>query len=286
MAVQKIHLKLHKSLAINVKNILYKFNPNLPEITITKRLPDNEIEIEFKVPSEIGERAIRKFAASGFTVKPIDAFTKNILFQSANVLKNTYASPGFVLKDKERTGNVNEKQFKELTEYVNSFLEHKKKIPKENQTVLKNSINLYIDKLRKDAYFNKSRAYENIQKLIEIASDKKLKSSTFFEVSKSAGLAAISVSCERSQNIGELINICKNRDVHCLVNAKAAAKFSELVFKDKVAYETEISIAVKKLNSRWLSTVWSTSESDLSEKEIKNFKKLQKFIKGKRDEKK
>jgi len=279
MAFQKIVLKISKKSAIEVKNILYRFNSTLPEINITEKISDDEIEIEFKTPKEISNRVIQKFLHSGFTVKPIDSYTKKILLQVANEVGNSFASHGFVLPDKL---DVNKKDFKQLAKIAKDFLDGKKKLTADNRESINDSINFYIDKLSKDAYFSQSKAYDNIQELLAIASNKKLLSSKLFEIAKSAGFVAINISSENSQNVGELINICNTKGIDYLVNAKAAAKFADTVLNDEPFYRTDISIAIKRLNTRWLSTIWDAVENDLSEDEIKNFKKLQSFIQGKR----
>jgi len=281
MALQRIVLTINKKSAIDVKNILYKFTSTIPQINITKLINEEEVEIEFKVPFEISEPLLKKFIRLNLNIKPIDSHTKNILFQSANELKDSFSSPGFVLPDNPDV-KVNSQKFKEMSEFVKKFLGNKVKITDDNRLLIKNSLTMYIDKLRKDAYFNKSKSYDNINELLRIAKDKKLKSSSLIDIAKNAGLTAIALSAERPQNVGELINICNNRNVHCSVNAKAAAKFGEIVFKDEKLYETDILIAVKKLNTRWLTTILDATEKDLTSDEITNFKKLKSFIEGKR----
>ncbi len=280
MALQKIVLTISKKSAIEVKNILYKFSSTLPQINIVKRLSDDEIEIELKLPEEISRNAIKKFASSGFAVKPIDVYTRKILFQNKSETTSSFSSPGFVLPDKIGENKETTKDRLELAETVKMILQGKNKITASNQKSIKNSLNFYIDKLRKEAFLKKSKTNDNIKRLLEIASNKMIASSPILNVAKSAGFSAIDVCAENTLNVGELLNICNNRDLHCTVRAKAVAKFSKVVFEDESFYESDLTIAVKRLNTRWLNTILDESSKDLTEDEVENFEKLQSFIKG------
>jgi len=282
MALQKIVLTITKQSATEVKNILYKFNSTLPKINILDKISVDEIIIEFKVPREICNKVIKKFVVSGFSVKPIDVYTRKILFEIDKNTKNKYLASDSEVSNKKENNTVTPKTGKEIISSVQKFLDGQNKITPDNQETVRNTFDFYINKLIEDSVTSHSKAYDNIAKLIEIASNKKLLSSSSFTISKTAGFSAVNICALDPLNVGELVNICNNRSVNSTVRAKAASKFAEVVFQDKDFYETDLSIAVKKLNTRWLMTILDATEKDLTSDEITNFKKLKSFIEGKR----
>jgi len=281
MALQRIVLTITKKSAPEVKNILYKFNSVLPKINILDKISDNEIIIEFKIPREICGKVINKFVASGFLVNPIDVYTRKILFNIDKNIKNEYLTSDFDTPEKKKDSIANPSTEKEIISTAEKFLNGQTKITPSNQETVKSTFDFYINKLIEGAVTSHSKAYDNIGKLIEIASNKKLLSSSAFSISKNAGCSAINVCALDPLNVGELVNICNNRNINSTVRAKSAAKFAEIVFQDKDTYKTDLSIAAKRFNTRWLTTLLETTEKDLSVDEITNFKKLKSFIEDK-----
>lgn len=140
-----------------------------------------------------------------------------------------------------------------------------------------------IDTAFQDGLRNQIEIDNSIEKLIEIASDKNLKVLNKIDELKRAGFLAIELCTQRRDNYSDLIHIANNSSLHNIINIKAAIRFSQLILSDTEQYDEEIQLAVRKLNTRWLSIAMDIVEKDLSDAEVTEFKKFFNFIVTKRN---
>jgi len=115
-------------------------------------------------------------------------------------------------------------------------------------------------------------------KLIEIASDKVLKTMNLIDLLKQAGIYAVDLCTRNKKLTGELIYIANNNSVHNLVSVKAAVTFGDIVLSDPLTYDEELHMAVKDLNVRWLSIAVNVVWNDLDQKEKEKFDALVNYI--------
>ncbi|MBL1212490.1 MAG: hypothetical protein HND52_03915 [Ignavibacteriae bacterium] len=143
-------------------------------------------------------------------------------------------------------------------------------------------INRAIDIAVIEAKNDKALINRSIKRLIEIASDKKIKSLNKINLLKRAGFEAIELCATDWETIKDLINIANNNQLHNLVNIKSAIKFYEVAFGNRTKYKNEIDAAVKKLNIRWLTIVLDVVENSLTQYEKSQLDSLIDAIKIKR----
>jgi hypothetical protein len=130
-----------------------------------------------------------------------------------------------------------------------------------------------------EAKNDKALIKRSIKKLIQIVSNKKIKSLNKISLLNRAGIEAIELCAEDWDSVKELINISNNNKLQNIVNVKAAIKFYDIVLSNKTKYKNEFDLAVKNLNIRWLIIVLEIVENNLTEEEISKVQNLIDIIK-------
>lgn len=126
-----------------------------------------------------------------------------------------------------------------------------------------NAILININNATKSKY----KVVESITALTKISSDKNLRALNKIDLMLSAGLAAIKICGSDNDTVENLITIINNNAVPNIIVAKAASKFSEIVFGNEKKYTDDLLYAAKNLNVRWLKISLDIISYKLSEKE-------------------
>ncbi len=145
------------------------------------------------------------------------------------------------------------------------------------------SIHNAIDNAVKRAETHKYELGKIIDKLIEIASDKILKGVIEQSVVKNAALKAIKICEDHPAFLTKLLEICNNSALHNYANIQAAVVFSKISFKNLDKYEAELKLAVKELNTKWLTTALDTVNEDFLLIELEHFEGLVEYIEIQRE---
>jgi hypothetical protein len=165
---------------------------------------------------------------------------------------------------------------------VSKNINNEKEIVEKASNNIDYCINRAIDIAVLETKSDKALIKRSLKKLIEIASDKKIKSLNKISLLKRAGAEAIDLCVTDWETIKDLINIANNNQVHNTVNIKAAIKFYEVAFSNTTKYKNEIDAAIKKLNIRWLMIALDVVENSLTEYEKSQLDSLIETIKKKR----
>ncbi len=119
---------------------------------------------------------------------------------------------------------------------------------------------------------NRSQVDEAIKKLKEIITDKGIKSIVTEDLATAAGHALLILCTE--QDPEELINIINLLNAQQRVNVMAAARLSELIFKEKEVDLELLKISIQKVNVRFLMLCMDTVEALVPEETIVKVNKL------------
>ncbi len=139
-----------------------------------------------------------------------------------------------------------------------------------------------IDDLVVEGITNKELADGSIKKLIQIATDKKLRVARDVSFMKEAGLSAIDIAANFNETVYHLIDIANNNSLHHSVTIAAVIKLSGLIFEDEELFADEIEISLRKISVRWLNIAYDVAFPDLSDEEKEKFNKFVDFINSKR----
>jgi len=274
MAFERIILSVKQGEVSKVKNILYNVFTNLPTIKVLTS-SEKILEIEFKIPSEYQKKILHKFVNQNIEVIPYNTQTKKILFeiQAGEEESSSHFSSGILDKDKPKSVSSLDNILKSIERYLSG-----KQRTQELRDEISKTLTSHLNELRKEALIRKFSAENNIPMFVEIATNSKLKMIRLEPIMKRAGEIAIEVCAHYPEFVGELIHICNNRNVHNVISIRAAAKFAEIAFGDPIKYDTEIIIAVKRLNTKWLATAYDVAQFDLRAKQKENFDKMMEYV--------
>lgn len=139
-----------------------------------------------------------------------------------------------------------------------------------------------IEKAYHKALEKKYEVPKSFTRLIEISTDNKLKTLQFTELLKYSGARAVSISALHKEHFKKLIQLCNDSKLLNYVNIKAAVKFSEIALQNPEQYRSEIDLAIRELNIKWLQIVFDIASNEFSEEEQKQFNQLLDFIRTKR----
>jgi len=160
---------------------------------------------------------------------------------------------------------------KDSLSYETKFIEMAVQlIPKAVQNLVETAYN--------DGLTNQANVNAAINTLIDVASDKELMALQKLEFMKLAGMNVIDLCEKNPAHLDRLLEVCNHAGMPRIVNIKATAKFSEIVFKDEGRYYGSLSNAVKMLNVKWLEISYEEIKYDLNAKEDKAYKNLIEYV--------
>lgn len=160
---------------------------------------------------------------------------------------------------------------KDTLSYETKFLEMAVElIPKAVQNLIETAYN--------DGLLNQTNVGMSINTLMDVASDKELMAMQKLEFMKLAGMNIIDLCEKNPAHIDRLLDICNHSGMPRIINIKATAKFSEIVFRDEGRFYGSLSNAVKMLNVKWLEISYEEIKYDLNAKEDKAYKNLIEYV--------
>lgn len=121
-------------------------------------------------------------------------------------------------------------------------------------------------------------ADEGINKLMIIAEDKVLDAEGYQKSMRDAALKAIRLCTIYSDNLYKLIKIANNSKMPKEACVKAAAYLGQTIFEQKEKFYADLADAEKKLNIRWLETVFELVSNSLNDRELSGYKKITNHI--------
>lgn len=144
------------------------------------------------------------------------------------------------------------------------------------------SVFISIEKAYHKALEKKYEIPKSFSRLIEISTDNRLKTLQFTELLKYAGARAVNISALQKEHFRKLIQLCNDSKLINYVNIKAAVKFSEIALKDPEQYRSEIELAERELNIKWLQIVFDIASVEFNEEEQNQFNELIEFVRARR----
>ena len=121
---------------------------------------------------------------------------------------------------------------------------------------------------------------EGVKILLAMATDTDLKYLKQDELMMQAANVGFELCTKNNEAISNLIKISNQKNVDYLINLKAAAKFSEIALGDENKYKSQIKIATRELNVRWIMNLVEPFRDKLSDEENENIDKLVEYIKS------
>ncbi|MDP2037158.1 MAG: hypothetical protein Q8L04_07215 [Ignavibacteria bacterium] len=121
---------------------------------------------------------------------------------------------------------------------------------------------------------------EGVKILLAMATDTDLKYLKQDELMMQAANVGFELCTKNNEAISNLIKISNQKNVDYLINLKAAAKFSEIALGDENKYKSQIKIATRELNVRWIMNLVEPFRDKLSDEENENIDKLVEYIKN------
>lgn len=262
-------------------------NPSLSSTPLRFGKIGEDIIVTFKIDQGNYKALVEKLIVNNIKVLSNSEKTQNFIDTvKSNIAANASKSGKGWDELKEKSQTLDNKK---LHEFINEGnynevirISRTVSLGREAVETAKNNIDHTIERAISLAYNEGiNRKYDvdiNIQKLVQIASDNNLKILHKIELMKQAGLSAVAICSQNKDYIGELIKICNNISVHNLVNIKAAVKFAQIVLVDPDAFPEDVQIAVRTINTRWLSMAFDVVADELDQGEILLFSKLTTFI--------
>jgi len=125
---------------------------------------------------------------------------------------------------------------------------------------------------------------EAIHELLQIASDKDLKTFQKKKEMFKAGEAAINIALSDETLFQNLITIANYSKLDHLINLKAAIGLAGIVLCVEENDKIDFSNVIKSLNTRWLKIAYETVQQKLSNEEQTSFNDLISFVESKRTE--
>ncbi|MBA4319214.1 MAG: hypothetical protein C0412_12505 [Flavobacterium sp.] len=121
---------------------------------------------------------------------------------------------------------------------------------------------------------------EGVKILLALATNNDLKYLKHDELMIQAANVGFELCTKNNEAISNLIKISNQKNVDYLINLKAAAKFSEIALGDENKYKSQIKIATRELNVRWIMNLVEPFRDKLSDEENENIDKLVEYIKS------
>ncbi|MGE5402845.1 MAG: hypothetical protein ACM3S2_20790 [Ignavibacteriales bacterium] len=277
-----------------IKDIIDKLSERLPNLIVTSfklgKIGENTM-VSFKVEKSCYKILVEKLTFNNIRIVMPDENTKEVV----DTAKNQARSIPLVM-GKPR-GGVNkssqDEQKKTLEEYIRDgdyrevirisrTVTEEKDIIEKAKNSIADTISRAINNAYNEALTKKYDIAVNLEKLIKIAADSNIKMLQRMDLLKDAGLKAITICAGNKDYVGDLISLANNNALHNLVNIKAAVKFAEVVLPNKDIYRDDLNMAIKNMNTRWLSIISAGFTNELNAEEMKLFEKLIQYIQNHR----
>ncbi len=279
-----------------LRSIISIFKKNFSGFEVYKykkgKLGD-EFIITFKVDKDYYGSLIQKLAYNDIRIFRKDAEAKQIVEEVKNQKRKAapVAKSGWdSIRTKQKTITEEDLEelavdgkYKEILDVIKNSIRHPLEIVKKAKALLSDSIAIALNRAYSNATENKDEAKKEYKVLLNIATDKQLKLNRLTKELKEAGYQLIELCIFYPEFFKNLIDIANNSNLHPTINIKAAVELGDKFLSDEEKYAEEIALAVKNLNTRWLNNAFEIAIKDLSNQEIDTFKKLVRFIEGKRN---
>ena len=295
MALKPVATLIKEKEVVFFKELIDKLRDRQPEIQITPfkygSIGDNKL-VSFKVSENHYTLILESMVTNNLKIILKDEESEKIIKKAETVSLAREMNGWGDIKKSESPDNT--KETKSLEAYIkegnySEVIRISRNINFGNEVVqkAKNSIPIAVTNAIKKATYEseqrKSSVEENIKLLIKIASDINLKNLNLPKLLKQAGFSAIQLCANDPNQFEQLISICNNSSIHNMINVKAAIAFSKITLDKESEYEEIISIAVRNLNTRWLSIAGDVAKNDLSKDELTQFNRLIDYLFEKRN---
>lgn len=173
--------------------------------------------------------------------------------------------------------------YKEILRISRDVINYNSQVIERAKAVLSSSITAAIDRLFSKAAASKNSSEECINEIIAIVSDQNIRSlKNSLGIIKDAGMKIIDLCRLHTGFVADLVDLSGNKNMHNLINIKAAVAFGEIVLKNPELHKEAIEYAIKYLNTKWLYTAYDVAEPELTREEKITFERIISFIAGRR----
>jgi len=293
MEFESVYTIIEQEKLASLKELIYTIKELKPGMIISSLRYENigdEVIIFFRIDNDSYAFMVEKLIFNNVRMLIVDQRNKDLMESIQNKIHITNTDFIGWGSSKSTTSARKTKSIEELVESGNyrEVIAVSKNISSSSVLVEKaknnisNAVYIAIDTAFQDGLRNQIEIDNSVNKLLEIASDRNLRILNKMEEMKQAGYKAIELCSQSPDFYSDLIHIANLSSLPNINNIKAAIKFSQLVLSDPETFKDEITIALKKLNTRWLGIAMDTVKKDLTEEEIIEFEKLNNLILEKR----
>lgn len=153
-------------------------------------------------------------------------------------------------------------------------------VKEEARKALPDTVKKYIDQNYSAAFVNKYAIQTSMANLLKLCADMNLKTYNLQAMQKHAGISAIAICENYTDQIDELIKISNNNQLPNVINLKAAVKFWEIVSKDLEKFPGDLALALKLTNLRFLENAYDIAHTELNDKEKELYAGFRDFIRS------
>ncbi len=283
-----------------VKTVFKELKDRLPNLENTPfkygRLGDKHI-ISFKVDAGYFNLFVEKFTFNRIKILFLEKEQKEIA-ERAEAISNKSSDAKSVdwTALKEMKSNTSQKSMAQIDSFIKNgdytrllaisrdISQSKEIIERAGQNISV-AINNAIERERQRSESSRIGVEEAIDNLIAIAGDKTLKNMGQTELAKIAGQMAIILCCQHRKHLDKLIDIANSNSVPYLISVKAAIQLGDILMDNPDDYIDDLSLAIRKLNLRWLENAYDIVINELDPHEIETFYSFTIFLNQKRNAK-
>ncbi|NOX17080.1 MAG: hypothetical protein GXO87_02220 [Chlorobi bacterium] len=256
-------------------------NLNLRDISF-KEIADKTI-LTLSFNEKYHDKVIERFALNKIDIIPPDEKSKEIIEQAKKKLKRkdtafTGWGGGTLKKMKPIEEIIKDGDYGDLiliSRDVSKSKFDKAKAQANIDKAVSNAIKIaYSLGLKENLHLESS-----IDRLIEIASDRTLRTYQKFDFMKEAGEMAIKLISTSKEMYAKLIKLAGKKFALDSVIVKAAATFYDLVLDEKYPDSHLVNIALKSTNLTWLKTTYRSAKNKITPAVKLSFENFYKYVK-------
>lgn len=242
-------------------------------------------EVSFEADSESCNSLVEKLVLNGVKLELNDEESSKVI-EEANLQlqreknKNALLSwkEGSQEKEKRSVDDItSEGNYEELIRITRDVSLSKEEIQKAASKI-DSALNYAMEKAYNPAMQDQYYAENGLKRLLHIAGDSNLSLINKNDVKFKAGVQAINICVKHKTYNSFLVNICNNNKIDNLVGVTAALRLAGVLNESSYKDAKILEVVVKELNVKWLTSIFEGVKHKFEEKEIKEFKKLIKYV--------
>ncbi|MBU2494504.1 MAG: hypothetical protein KJ571_17920 [Bacteroidetes bacterium] len=248
------------------------------------------VEVSFEVNTESYNIIIEKLALNRINLELNDEASTKIIEEANQQLergknKNTFLGWNGAPTEKKKltvehiTSDGNYEELIKISRDVSATKEDVAKAVSKIDSAINNAMEKAYSPAIQDPYY----AEQGFNRLLQIAGDSNLSLINKNEFRFKAGIQAVNICVKHKDQNVNLVTICNNAKIDNLVSATAAVRLAGIINESSYNNNKVLDVVLKELNIKWLDSIFDGVSHKFAEKEIKDFKKLIKYVEDKRE---